>query len=68
MGRKPDYDRLDQMLIFIQQNPDLKAAEIGRSLDLDNQTVQRGLMQLEARGDLLQEDQKGHIRWFGRRR
>ncbi|MFZ2486486.1 MAG: helix-turn-helix domain-containing protein [Anaerolineae bacterium] len=67
MGRNRNDERLDQVLAFIQQNPDQQLADIGQYLNLDSQTMQRSLAHLEARGDLLQEDDKGYLRWFGKR-
>ncbi len=66
MGRKPNHNLLDEFAAYIRQNPDLKPAQIGHDLHLDSQTVQRNLAHLEARGDLLQEDNHGRLRWFGR--
>jgi DNA-binding IclR family transcriptional regulator len=68
MGRKRDDERLDQVLDFIQRHPDQKAAAVAQQMGLDNKTLQRSLAYLEARGDLLLEDDTGRLRWFGKRR
>lgn len=68
MGRNRNDRRLDEICALIQQYPDQKAGWIARQLGYDNKTVIRALSQLEDRGDLLQEDGGGGLRWFGRRR
>ena len=67
MGRKQDDQRLDEILAAIQANPDTKAGSIGTLLGLDDKTIQRALVQLEDRGDLLQEDDD-KVSWFGKRK
>ena len=67
MGRKRDDQRLDEILAAIQANPDTKAGSIGTMLGLDDKTVQRALVQLEERGDLLQQDDNDNVRWFSKR-
>lgn len=67
MGRGRDDQRLDAILHLIQQHPDKKPAWLARQLGYDNKIVQRALDQLEERGDLLQEDDRGRLRWFGQR-
>ena len=68
MGRKRDDQRLDEILATIQRQPEQKAGSIGTQLGLDDQIIQRALMQLEDRGDLLQEDDKGRLSWFAKRK
>lgn len=68
MGRKINNHRLNQIRSCVQQNPGKKAGWIARKLGLDNKTVQRAFVQLEAQGDLFSEDRKGRLSWFGRRR
>lgn len=68
MGRKRDEQRLDEILNAIQANPETKAGTIGTMLGLDDKTVQRALVQLADRGDLLAEDDHGRVSWFGRLR
>lgn len=68
MGRKHDDQRLDEILAAIQANPETKAGTIGTLLGLDDKTVQRALVQLADRGDLLDEDDHGRVSWFGRRK
>lgn len=68
MGRKRDDLRLDEIVVTIQGNPAHKAGSIGTMLGLDDKTVQRALIQLEDRGDLLAEDDHGHLSWFGKRK
>lgn len=65
MARKQNNSRLGQIRSYIQQNPDQKAGAVARNLGLDNKTVQRALVHLEDRGDLLAEDDSGRVRWFG---
>lgn len=67
MGRKRNEQRLGEILAAIQANPDAKAGSIGTLLGLDDKTVQRALVQLADRGDLLAEDDHGRVSWFGRR-
>jgi predicted ArsR family transcriptional regulator len=66
MGRKQDDQRLDEILAAIQSQS-AKAGTVGAWLGLDNKTVQRALVQLEDRGDLLWEDDSGKLGWFGKR-
>jgi predicted ArsR family transcriptional regulator len=68
MGRKRDDQRLDEILAAIQANPDTKAGSIATIVGIDDKTVQRALVQLADRGDLLAEDDHGHVAWFGKRR
>ena len=67
MGQRRQEQRLNQIADYIKNNPDLKAGQVARQLSVDNKTVQRSLAYLETRGDLLQEDDKGRLSWFGRR-
>jgi DNA-binding IclR family transcriptional regulator len=68
MGRRRDDQRLNEILAAIQANPETKAGTISTLLDLDDKTVQRALVQLADRGDLLAEDDHGLISWFGKRK
>ena len=68
MGRSRDEQRLDVIREMVQQHPDQKPAWIAQQLGYDNKTLQRALSQLEARGDLMLEDDRGRLRWFGRRK
>ena len=68
MGRKQDEVRLDNILAAIQANPDNRPGTIGTMLGLDDKTIQRSLAQLEDRGDLLEENDEGKVRWFGKRK
>ena len=68
MGRSRDEQRLDVIREMVQQCPDQKPAWIAQQLGYDNKTLQRALSQLEARGDLMLEDDRGRLRWFGRRK
>jgi len=67
MGHKQDELRLNDIRLLIQENPDQKAAWIAQQVGCGNKIVQRALIQLEDRGDLLHEDDRGRLRWFGRR-
>lgn len=66
MTRKADHASLDQLREAIIDNPQNKAGWLARLLGRDNKAVLRQLPQLEARGDLLMEDDNGRISWFGR--
>ncbi len=67
MGRSQNDQRLNEILVAIQSQPG-KLGSIGTRLGLDNKTLQRALIQLEDRGDLLAEDDKGTVSWFGKRK
>lgn len=67
MGRTKNDQRLDEILATIQHQSG-KPGTIGTRLGLDDKTVQRALIQLEDRGDLLAEDDKGWLSWFGKRK
>lgn len=68
MGRKQDDQRLDEILAAILTQPEQKAGSIATQLGLDDKTIQRALVQLEDRGDLLFQDDKGRLSWFGQRK
>jgi DNA-binding MarR family transcriptional regulator len=68
MARKSDEGRLDEIRHTIQQHPGKRPGRIARLLGLDNRTMMRALPQLEARGDLLSEDENGRLYWFRQRR
>ncbi|RIK38089.1 MAG: hypothetical protein DCC55_22250 [Chloroflexi bacterium] len=68
MGRKQDDQRLDEILAAILTQPEQKAGSIATQLGLDDKTIQRALVQLEDRGDLLLQDDKGRLSWFGQRK
>lgn len=68
MARIGDQERLDEIITCIQNNPEKKAGWIARMLGSDNKTLIRALPQLEDRGDLIFEDEKGRLTWFGRRK
>lgn len=65
MARKADVQRLDTVLDTIIDYPGRKPGWIARRLGLDNKTMMRALTQLEARGDLLAEDERGRVSLFG---
>lgn len=67
MARLADQARLDQIKQAIIENPEKKAGWLAQLLRLDNKTMQRALLQLEARGDLLIEDDHGQLSWFGKK-
>jgi DNA-binding MarR family transcriptional regulator len=67
MARRADEERLDAIREAIILNPGKRPGRIARLLGIDSKTVQRALPQLEARGDLLVEDERGRLHWFGRR-
>jgi len=68
MARKGDVERLDQIRDAIIDNPGRRPGWVARRLGFDNKTVMRALTQLEDRGELLIEDERGRLSWFGRRR
>ncbi|RIK39305.1 MAG: hypothetical protein DCC55_18520 [Chloroflexi bacterium] len=68
MGRKQDDRRLDEILAAILRQSEQKAGSIATQLGLDDKTIQRALVQLEDRGDLLFQDDKGRLSWFGQRK
>lgn len=68
MGRTRNDQRLNEILAAIQANPETKAGTIGGMLGLDDKTVQRALVQLADRGDMLTEDDHGRVSWFGQRK
>ena len=68
MGRRTDDERLDDIREAIIRHPEQKPGRLARLLGLDNKTMQRALPQLEARGDLLVEDERGRLSFFGRNR
>ncbi len=67
MGQRPDEERLDLIRDAIIHHTGSRPGQIARLLRLDNKTVQRALVQLDDRGDLLAEDEQGHLFWIGRR-
>lgn len=68
MGRHADEARLDDIREAIIRHPDQRPGRLARLLGLDNKTVQRALPMLEARGDLLIEDERGRLSFFSRGR
>lgn len=68
MGRKQDDTRLDSILAAIQENPGTRAGTIGEMLGIKDQTLQRALIQLEDRGDMLDESKEGKLYYFGKRK
>jgi predicted transcriptional regulator len=68
MARRGDVERLDQIRDAIIDNPGRRPGWVARRLGFDNKTVMRALTQLEDRGELLTEDERGRLSWFGRRR
>ena len=68
MARNVDITRLDAIVETIQQNPAKRPGWLARRLGVDNKTMMRALAQLEDRGDMLIEDDRGGVSWFGRRR
>lgn len=68
MTRKANQENLDRLRDAIAENPEQRAGWFATLLGRDNKSVNRDLPKLEERGDLLMEDDNGHISWFGRRR
>ncbi len=67
MARKSNKENLDDLRDAIMECPEQKAGWLARLLGRDNKSVLRDLPQLEARGDLLMEDDDGRLQWYGRR-
>jgi hypothetical protein len=68
MARKGDAERLDAIRDAIIDNPGKRPGWLARRLGYDNKTVMRALTQLEDRGDLLEEDDRGRLSFFARKR
>lgn len=68
VARKGDAQRLNDIRDVIINNPGRRPGWLARRLGCDNKTMMRALVQLEARGDLLIEDEGGRLSWFGRKR
>jgi hypothetical protein len=66
MARNSDEERLQQIALAIRQNPGRRPGWIARLLGFDNKTIMRALPQLEARGILLVEDERGRVSHFRR--
>ncbi len=67
MARRSNQQHLDELRDAIIEYPEQRAGWLARLLGRDNKTVLRDLPQLEARGDLLMEDDDGRLQWYGRR-
>lgn len=67
MGRKVNGQRLDDIREAIIHQPGQRPGHIARRLGFDNKTMMRALGLLEARGDLLVEDERGRLSWYGQR-
>ncbi|MBX3060105.1 MAG: hypothetical protein KF770_26920 [Anaerolineae bacterium] len=67
MARRSNQHHLDELRDAIIEYPEQRAGWLARLLGRDNKTVLRDLPQLEARGDLLMEDDDGRLQWYGRR-
>ena len=68
MSRKSNQENLNTLRDAIIEYPEQKAGWLARLLGRDNKAVLRDLPHLEARGDLLVEDENGRLRWYGRHR
>lgn len=67
MSRKADEQRLETIARTIRDNPGRKPGWLARLVGIDNKTMMRALTQLEDRGVLLAEDDRGRVSLFGRR-
>lgn len=67
MARRRDDERLETIVDEIKRNPNRKPGWLARRLGFDNKTMMRALHQLEDRGDLLAEDDRGRLSWLRRR-
>lgn len=67
MARRGDTERLDKIRDAIIDNPGQRPGWVARQLGFDNKTIMRALTQLEDRGEMLIEDERGRLSWFGRR-
>lgn len=68
MGRKTNNDRLEEIGEAIENYPNQHSGWYADFLDLDHKAVNRALIHLEDRGDLLVEDDQGRLSWFDRKK
>ena len=68
MARRGDTERLDKIRDAIIDNPGQRPGWVARRLGFDNKTIMRALTQLEDRGEMLIEDERGRLSGVGRRR
>lgn len=68
MVRRTDNDRLEDIARIVREHPDIKPGAIARRLGLHRSVVVRALPALEDAGILLEEDDRGRLRFFGRQR
>ena len=67
MARKADETRLQEASKLFQSDPGRKAGEYARILGVHREDFNRMLVQLNDRGVLLSEDEKGHL-WLFRKK
>ena len=68
MARKANPFRLQQVAQIIYEQPGHKSGEYARMMRTHRQTFNRLLVQLEDRGILFSEDDKGRLWPFGKSR
>ncbi len=68
MGRTANQNRLHEIYYKIEENPGKRPGFIARLLGLNRSEVTRALPELEKRGFLLSEDEKGGLWAFWRRK
>lgn len=61
MARNADETRLKEVSNLFQSKPGLKAGEYARMLRIHREELSRVLVQLNDRGILLSEDEKGRL-------
>jgi hypothetical protein len=64
MGRKANESRLQAISSLLHTQPGRRAGEYARMLGMHRENFGRALVQLNDRGVLLSEDDKGHLRPF----
>lgn len=68
MARQVNPLRLEEIGDAIEHHPEQRSGWYADQLGLDRKTLHRALVQLEAKGELLAEDDRGRISWFRRKK
>jgi DNA-binding IclR family transcriptional regulator len=61
MGRRANKRRLQEVASLLQAQPGRRAGEYARILGMHREDFSRALVQLNDRGVLLSEDDRGHL-------
>jgi hypothetical protein len=64
MAKQKNNQKLDDIYNAVEANPDRKIGWFARLFHSDNNSMTKMFVQLNDRGNLLQEDDKGRIRKF----